>query len=341
MPDMNGGELAKKIKASPEIADTHLILLSSIPRRGDAVRMLAAGFGAYLTKPVKQSQIYDAIVTLLGLAQTSTPGRQQPLITQHSLIEAARGRFRILLVEDNIVNQKVAARMLEKAGYRCDVAANGLEALEALDRIPYDLLFMDCQMPEMDGYEATRQIRKREADQQHTPIIAMTANAMKGDRELCLKAGMDDYISKPVSAAAINDVLEKHLKVEEKNDESGKDPENIETKPVHIERLQEIADGDTDFEQELIRQFLLDLEKHLKTLDAALNERNLTLVKHEAHSIKGSSANMGAMRMEQMACQMESIGKGKELADASNVLLSMNSELEELSTFFEDYLTTR
>ena len=212
MPGMDGRELARMIKSAPRIDSTSLILATSIPRRGDAAKMLDAGFAAYLIKPVKQSHLYDTIARLIGLRREEGTERKRELITRHTLREDARGQVKILVVEDNIVNQKVAVRMLERAGYRCDVAANGQEAVDALASIPYDLVLMDCQMPEMDGYEATRTIRKREGPAaRRTPIIAMTAHAMAGDREKCMAAGMDDYLSKPVTASALQEILHRHL----------------------------------------------------------------------------------------------------------------------------------
>ena len=211
MIGMDGGELAEKIKADKVISDTPLILVTSFPQRGDAARMLEAGFDAYLTKPVKQSHLQQAMSAVMGLQRNEEPVEKKILITKHTLDEAERGRYKILVVEDNLINQKFAVKLLEKEGYRCDVATNGVEAVEALSRAPYDLVLMDCQMPEMDGFKATEEIRKREGDTRHTPIVAMTANVMQGDRQRCLKAGMDDYISKPVSAASIYEILEKYL----------------------------------------------------------------------------------------------------------------------------------
>jgi len=210
MPGMDGEVCAREIRSDERISGIPLILVTSVPRRGDAAKMLEAGFDAYLTKPVRHSHLYDTILTVLELAQKPAM-TEKILVTRHILKTKTQKHFKILVVEDNIVNQKVAARMLESAGYRCDVAADGLEALEALSRIPYDIVFMDCHMPEMDGYQATEEIRKREAVDRHTPIIAMTANAMSGDRDLCLKAGMDDYISKPVKVEDLNNILEKYL----------------------------------------------------------------------------------------------------------------------------------
>ncbi|HXG64126.1 MAG TPA: response regulator, partial [Blastocatellia bacterium] len=206
---VDGLELARAAQADPVARNARLILLIppdqrklNLWRGADACR--AAGI-AYLTKPVRQSRLYEAI---------ADSGERAPLVDLQisnlkSEIPNPQSKGRVLVVEDNAVNQRVAVRLLEKHGYRADVAANGREAIETLARISYDLIFMDCQMPEMDGYEATAVIRRLEAEQRRTPIIAMTANAMQGDRERCLAAGMDDYISKPVRAAELEAALEK------------------------------------------------------------------------------------------------------------------------------------
>lgn len=211
MPEMNGFELARHIKTDPAIAQTCLVMLTSYGNRGDGKIAAEAGIAAYLTKPVRQSQLFDCLVDVIGKSASKivpiTADHPQS-ITRHVLEEAKVEHKLILLAEDNIVNQKVAVRQLQKLGYRADAVADGREAVEALSRIPYDLVLMDCQMPNMDGYEATAEIRRREGDTKHTVIIAMTANALKGDREKCLSAGMDDYISKPISAETLSDLLE-------------------------------------------------------------------------------------------------------------------------------------
>jgi CheY-like chemotaxis protein len=219
MPSMDGEELALTIKADVELKNTVLVLLTSIGVRGDAVRMKKAGFSAYLTKPARESQLRNALITVWGNRKCA-PSSQ--FVTRHSLAEEnatiSAGepaqpifRARVLIVEDNAVNQMIAARLLEKLGCRVDVAANGREAVEMVDLLPYSAIFMDCQMPEMDGFEATREIRRRERPGVHRPIIAMTANATQGDRERCLEAGMDDYISKPMRKADFTEALERHL----------------------------------------------------------------------------------------------------------------------------------
>ncbi|MEO6307508.1 MAG: response regulator [Nitrospiraceae bacterium] len=240
MPGMDGLELARAIKADPVLAPTRLILLTSQGQRGDAKLAQTAGYAAYLTKPVQEGQLYECLLAV-AIPPAPAPPRagqseHQPtpaaLITRHSLAEAnTRAAAKLLLAEDNVINQKVAVRMLEKLGYRVDVAANGKEVLEALARIDYAAVLMDCQMPELDGFAATEEIRRREAlsvkreaedemrktcealdvkcdaPPRRIPIIAMTANAMAEDRALCFAAGMDDYISKPVQSKVLAAVL--------------------------------------------------------------------------------------------------------------------------------------
>ena len=219
MSDMTGLDLAEAIRADPALAPTRLVLLTSQGQRGDAQAAQAAGYAGYLTKPVQAPHLYDCLTTVLN-RPAAGPRARPELVTRHSVAERqAQATARILVAEDNIVNQKVAARMLEKLGYRVDVVANGLEALEALAHIPYAAVLMDCQMPEMDGFAATKAIRTREATGEgeatsgrspaarHLPIIAMTASAQQEDRDRCHAAGMDDYLSKPVQSKLLAEML--------------------------------------------------------------------------------------------------------------------------------------
>ena len=210
--DMDGFEVARRLKQDPAVSAIRTIILATVGRRGDGATAKELGIDGYLTKPLRHSQLLDCLsLTLETHGQASGP-RQAPLITKHRLAEAeASSQARLLLAEDNPVNQKVAIKMLEKLGYRVDVAANGQEAVAAHQRSPYSLIFMDCQMPEMDGFEATALIRKMEGRSVRTPIIAMTANAMQGDRERCLAAGMDDYVAKPIRSKDLQTVIETWL----------------------------------------------------------------------------------------------------------------------------------
>ncbi len=211
MPGMDGQALGKRIKAHPDLKHTKMILLTSRGMRGDAAQASSVGFDAYLTKPIKQSQMFDAVLTVFGKPAKIEGRKRQPIITRHSIAETGKRKLKILLSEDNPVNQKVTLIHLKKFGYMADVANNGKEALEAVKARPYDLVLMDVQMPEMDGYKATRAIRSAGY---RMPIIAMTANAMKGDREKCLASGMDDYISKPVDPKKILEKIKKWAAVE-------------------------------------------------------------------------------------------------------------------------------
>ncbi len=205
MPSMDGFEVAERAKASPLGADVEIILLTSVGQTGDARRCKEFGISGYLVKPVKQLELLETITMVMG-----HPSREGgPVITRH-LIREARRRLSILLAEDNIVNQKLAVKLLEKRGYRVAVASNGREAVDAFEGERFDLILMDVQMPEMDGIEATRLIREKEAEHGgHIPIVAMTAHAMKGDREECLAAGMDDYMSKPFKPKELYSIIEK------------------------------------------------------------------------------------------------------------------------------------
>jgi len=225
MAGMDGLTLARHIKNDAELKDVVLVMLTSWGQPGDAHKVKDAGIVGYLTKPARPALIYEALATVWAAWKQA---KASELVTRHSLAEARKAhslpapalpvpgqdvsfRARVLLVEDNAVNQKIAMRMLEKLGCRVDVAANGSEALEMTAMLPYAIVFMDCQMPVMDGYEATRRLRQREGTKSHLPVVAMTANAMEGDRDRCLAAGMDDYMAKPVSKQVIIQTLERFL----------------------------------------------------------------------------------------------------------------------------------
>ncbi len=240
MPGMDGLALARSIKANPQLSATRLILLSSIGRRGDAKDAKAAGFSGYLTKPIRQNVLKRTLETVMGLERENMDHRDTPVITRFTSLESAESvGHRILVVDDHQVNQQLAVMMIERLGHRVNVAANGQEAIDALKTIPYDLIFMDCHMPVMDGYEATKKIREAESGKlkgvgvrskeeeialsdsadslllaphgPRVPIVAMTANVMPQDREKCLQAGMDDYLSKPIRPEGLVRIFAKWL----------------------------------------------------------------------------------------------------------------------------------
>jgi signal transduction histidine kinase/DNA-binding response OmpR family regulator len=211
MPTMDGFSLVEQIRQRPELSTATIMMLTSAGHRGDAVRCQELGVAAYLLKPIRQSELREAIARVLGAKEQKGA---IPLVTRYSLQDARDplSSLRVLLVEDNAVNRILATRLLEKRGHRVVLAANGREALDALENQSYDLVFMDVQMPEMDGIEATLAIREREKTSgNHQPIIALTAHAMKGDRERCLDAGMDGYLSKPIRPQDLEEILEKYV----------------------------------------------------------------------------------------------------------------------------------
>jgi PAS domain S-box-containing protein len=214
MPDCNGADLGRRINSDEHLKYTRLVLLTSSGLRGDALRFAQIGFAGYLLKPVAESDLIDCLLVVLGSEATHWHTQTQPIVTRHELraLRTRGERRRLLLAEDVIVNQKVACRALEKLGYEVDVVSNGREAVAAWEHGKYDLILMDCQMPDMDGYEATREIRRREPPDQHIPIVALTAHAMKGADEECKAAGMDDHLTKPIDREAMDRCLRRYLR---------------------------------------------------------------------------------------------------------------------------------
>ena len=208
MPGMDGETLGCKIKEDPDLSRTVLATLTSLGDRWDLTRLNSIGFAAYLTKPIKQAQLYDCLCTLSGIKNETISAKSLGIVTRQNPAEDQKHRIRILVAEDDCTNQKVALKILRKAGYNADAVANGQEAVKALEMVPYDFVLMDVQMPKMDGLAATKAIRDPNSKvQDHdVTIIAMTAHAMKWDREKCLAAGMDDYTAKPINP---KDLLEK------------------------------------------------------------------------------------------------------------------------------------
>lgn len=363
MPKMDGMELASRIKADPAIASTRLILLTSVGLRGEAEQARRVGFSAYLTKPVRQSKLYDAIATALDALpaeegdERRAEDRETPIATRHSLQEAkARTRERlwrahVLVAEDNTVNQKVAVRMLKKLGYRAAVAANGLEAVEALSRIQYAAVLMDVQMPEMNGYEATAEIRRREKETSgHIPIIAMTANALEGDRQKALEAGMDDYVPKPVKPDELEAALERWIsEVDEEKasaieaGDNSASREDIEEEHLDLSVLAELRElqeeGEPDLLRELIELFLTDVPARLVALREAVRADDAHSVQRIAHTLKGSCGNMGAVRMAAVCAELEEIGRSEDLQAAMEQTSRLDEEFGCIRTAFEEELS--
>ncbi|MFC1735257.1 response regulator [Candidatus Hydrogenedentota bacterium] len=334
MPKMDGEELGKRIKADPALANTHLIMMTSFGKRGDAARIREIGFEAYLPKPIKQSVLFDCLATVLMGEGLEEGGAERPLVTRHTVAEGQRANVRILLAEDNITNQQVALAILRKLGYRTDAVGNGEEAVKALVSIPYDLVLMDCQMPIMDGYRATRQIRNPLSDvhDHNVPIVAMTANTMKGDREKCFEAGMNDYVAKPIRGQELLAAIERCLASQQTAPSYGNAHSTLDPRPsvpvFDPSVLLGNLDGDEELLKTIIDGFLEDIPREIGALKKALEENDAPLIERQAHTIKGASANVGAEALRQVASEAENAAKAGNLEKAASQTLEIEEQFE-------------
>jgi CheY-like chemotaxis protein len=335
MPEMDGLTLAGEIRQYRDAQALPLVMLSSLGRREAGAE--AVQLAAYLTKPVRLSQLYDALVEILA-EQPATRKRGADRGAHIDARLAERLPLRILLAEDNAVNQKLALQILRKMGYRADVAGNGLEVLEALGRQAYDVILMDVQMPEMDGLEATRYICQEWPKDKRPRIIAMTANVMQGDREMCLAAGMDDYISKPVQIKELQLALERQGQ-----------PAAMPTVPVRgtaaavidwgvLDGLRDLQEeGETDFVQNMIDIYLTDAPPLLTQLKEAIACGNADQVRHAAHTLKGNSNSLGARQVGAVSLELEKLGRSGTLTGAAPLLAGLEREFARARQALEAY----
>ncbi len=366
MPDCDGVELGRRISADKRLAKTRLVLLTSSGQRGDAQRCAELGFAAYLLKPVTRHDLIDCMELVMAASGEAWHSHSQPIVTRHQ-VRASRAHdgHRILLAEDNPVNQKVARVVLEKLGYRVDAVENGREAVKAWESGRYDLILMDCQMPELDGYEATREIRRLEDHRrmtgtvpentkQHIPIVALTAHAMKGDDEKCRAAGMDDYLTKPIDRAKLEACLERHTSKLVRADLglTGRMPalnaalfDDVEPEPVAVEdatpvdwpALLESMDGDEGFARELVELFIASGDDALAKIAAAIAKQDYHAVKENAHAIKGASANLRALATSELAARLEAAAKNGNKDQIPALAQALQAEIRRTI----DYLRTK
>ncbi|MEW6110997.1 MAG: PAS domain S-box protein [Thermodesulfobacteriota bacterium] len=325
MPEMDGFDFAHSIKSDPRFESVPVIMLTSAGQRGDGARCQMAKVAAYLLKPVKQSDLLSAISRLLQAAAGNVV--VESLITRHTIRETRR-KLRILLAEDNLVNQKVATKMLEKMGHGVTVVANGKAAAEAVGRSIFDVILMDVQMPEMDGLQSTKVIRERERTTgKHIPIIAMTAHAMKGDRERCLEAGMDGYVSKPVNQAELFETLEDigmKAPVTVPPLESAVEPSGVIDRKAVCEQV----GGDEELLREIARIFLQESSLLCSRTREAIMLRDASALERSAHAIKGSVANFSTRGAVQTASSLEASGRDRDFQQALGLFDRLEQELE-------------
>ena len=337
MPGMDGEELARVIKADRSLATTRLVLMTSLGTRADPAHMEELGLSAYLGKPVRQSDLFDCLAVVIAGAKLNgplLPVRSNRVVLDREPAELAA--MKILLAEDNATNQQVAIGLLGKFGLRADVAANGVEAIHALEARPYDLVLMDVQMPELDGLEATRRIRDpRSAVRSHDiPIVAMTAHALQGDQQKCLDAGMNDYVTKPVSPRALAKALDTWLPrggSVETEAEPAAQPAARATPTLAAQPAEPVAGepaeapvfdreamtarlmDDEDLIAAVVDGFLEEMPGEIETLKRYASEGDATAARRQAHSIKGASANVGGEAMRAIALEAEKAGQAGDL----------------------------
>jgi PAS domain S-box-containing protein len=363
MPGMNGRELAKAIKADARIQDTVLILLASSQDELDPRALRTEGFSGYSVKPVLPSQLLDTIVDAVACATSpSVVGLEVGQAYSAKPIGRRSGGFkaaRILLAEDHPISQEVVTTILRQAGYQCDAVANGRQALEAVMGQSYDLVLMDCQMPEMDGFTATSAIRQAEQAGQvkrtsagRLPIIALTANAIKGDRDRCLEAGMDDYLSKPINRDRLIDLIESRLarSADSHRLEDGQGPPPFpsaaptvtppEARPAFdFDMAVKRWGDDRDLVLKLIPKFQKQAQSELQQMEQSIAAGDADLTRQLAHGLKGSASYLCAAGIRELAARLEAMGREGDLGNASTVLAELRVELQRCLNFSTESAT--
>ena len=353
MPEMDGFDLAHAIKADPGIAEIPLVLLTSYGKQGHDEMARDAGINAYLQKPVKQSQLYNCLLAVMTHASVNVGNeRSSQLTTQYTLraavspkneVASAPLKGHILIAEDNAINREVILNQLQSLGYSADAVFNGREALEALEKQRYDVVLMDCQMPEMDGFEATAEIRRREEGKlNRIVIIAITANVLKGEHEKCLAAGMDDYLGKPVNVKKLRKMLKRWVSASDtKNDalpETSNPPGAEEEREIInlsvLASFREIQQpGAPDLVNKLINLFIDDTTKRISILKEAAADKDSNIIKKQAHSLKGSSSFIGAVQIKALSTELSE--SALDIAQMEVLIAELETEFEKVLKFFK------
>ncbi|MEH2134897.1 MAG: GAF domain-containing protein [Nostoc sp.] len=354
IPQTYGMTIKEQIQANSAITEIPLIMLASTNQRDEVQQALKIGFAAYLVKPIKPSRLLDTIMTILETQPESEQGARvhrlqtteeihstetSGILTSSSPNPSTKSKLRILLAEDNLVNQKVALKQLQSLGYKADVVANGKEVLQLLEKIPYDLILMDCQMPILDGLETTKEIHRWQegafALRRRPVVIAMTANVMKEDEQMCLNAGMDDYLSKPVFKEKLAATLEHWTGVIASQQEATVYKQTVYNDlAIDWEHLHRISGNDEEFELNLLQVCVEDIKPRLEKINAAIASYDFGQIAREAHHLKGASANIGATAMYLAADKLEQLAFHQERRGMNNSV----SELEEFVNRIQDFL---
>jgi PAS domain S-box-containing protein len=331
MPGMDGLMLARAIKTDPRISQSRLIMLTQIDRRDDLEAFRECGVDDYLTKPVKRKQLLEALLNVMGseegpkaiMSGLMAIGAPTETVEEPAKILAP---LRILIAEDNVVNQKVALHQLQKLGYIADAVDNGRLVLDSLDRQRYDIVFMDCQMPELDGYAATAEIRRREGTDKHTWVVAMTAHSLEGDREKCLAAGMDDYVSKPVKIDDLKGAIDRFAGMKTARDAGSNGGKDIIDHSA-LDAFRELdADGSGGILGQLISVFLENTPGLINELRQSIRDGASPQAARLAHTLKGSCSNFGAQRMRELCFELENLAGSGSVEGAGGLIEEIEKE---------------
>jgi two-component system, sensor histidine kinase and response regulator len=329
MPEVDGFALCERIRHNPGMSDITVMMLSSVARRQDAIRSRELGVAAFLTKPVDWKELRDIIASIL-----TQNGERAAAKTSQASEQLGKGMrcLRILLAEDNEVNQELALSLLKKYGHSVLLANDGQEALSAWEKESFDLVLMDLQMPIMGGFEATAAIRRKEANTgAHIPIVAMTAHAMKGDRENCLAAGMDGYVPKPISVKNLLEAIDA-VAGSSTMPQRIPEPEPVRTSLlVDRQALLVQVDGDTELLRRMVSIFLADAPERLGAIRAAVESKNAESLAKLAHRLKGAVSNFSSEAVTHAALQLETIARQPDLSNASEAYEELKTMIERLT----------
>jgi CheY-like chemotaxis protein/iron only hydrogenase large subunit-like protein/HPt (histidine-containing phosphotransfer) domain-containing protein len=327
MPVMDGFQLAKKIKEDESLKNIPLIILSSRAMKGDAKKAQKIGFAGFLTKPVRKKELFDCISLSLNNNKLKLDS-EDSIVTKYLIKESQyNNKYKILVVEDSEMNQRLISKVLSKVEYNCDIAENGAEAITSYKTNNYDLILMDCQMPVLDGYEATRQIRQLEKDGAHIPIIALTAHAMQEDADKCIKSGMDDYLTKPVDIAKLYSILEKYLPLKVSNEQKlqeAKKEQGIEN--IISEIMKNLNFSRVDAE-EFYQEYLNLLPNAINEITNSFEKRDYESLSCFAHKLKGNSANLRVNKMKEVCLELENAAKLKNESLCKKLIEKINTEI--------------
>jgi CheY-like chemotaxis protein/anti-sigma regulatory factor (Ser/Thr protein kinase) len=325
MPGWSGLEVAAQVRQAAQLRQPQILLLTSVGAKPEEAQLEQLGIQRCLSKPIKATMLMAALRDLFAPNPTSCA--EQIDTNSAETVAPPTHCAHILLVEDNVVNQRLAVKLLQKAGHHVEVAGNGRIACEMANEHSFDVILMDVQMPEMDGLEATRRIRAQQKNLR-IPIIAMTAHAMTGDRDRCLAAGMDDYLTKPLKIEEFSAALNRWTK-----DTMSPVDSQVE-EPVDLTTLQKLTDGDTEFLRELVELFLADVPVRFANLKTAIAKGRETEIKSEAHGLKGSCGNLSAKGLQKQMAELERLAGSHDLTSAPALLQAAEAELARVQQYF-------